>query len=75
MKNCFCYSPWQIFSTAGTKYLSQTRAKATNKYKLAMMCRTKAPCWRSLSEKKSLGKSSMAGCVQLMPGKKKQKDE
>lgn len=30
------YKPWHIFSTAGTKYLSQTIARATNRYSEAV---------------------------------------
>lgn len=58
-----------ILSTAGTKYLSQTTAKAKNKYKLAITCRTTAPFCLSNSVKKSFGKSSIAGWVQLIPMK------
>lgn len=56
-----------ILSTAGTKYLSQTTAKAKNKYKLAITCKTTAPFCLSNSVKKSFGKSSIAGWVQFIP--------
>lgn len=56
----------QIFSTAGTKYLSHTTASARNRYRLPMACRTTAPFWRCSLVKKSGGKSSMAGGVQVI---------
>lgn len=61
--------PVHIFSTAGTKYLSQTTASAKNKYKLQIAWSTTAPDCRCCSVKKSLGKSSIAGCVQFGPRK------
>ncbi len=57
--------PVHIFSTAGTKYLSQTTASAKNKYKLHIAWSTTAPDCRCSSVKKSIGKSSIAGCVQF----------
>lgn len=61
------FIPVHIFSTAGTKYLSQTTASAKNKYKLQTAWSTTAPACRCSSVKKSFGKSSMAGCVQFRP--------
>jgi len=59
--------PWQMRSTAGTKYLSQTTASAANKYRAIITCITTAPSCLCLSVKRSLGKSSMAGGVQFSP--------
>lgn len=56
-----------IFSTAGTKYLSQTTASAKNKYKLTNMWKAIAPACLCSSVKISSGKSSMAGWVQFWP--------
>lgn len=61
------YLPWQIFSTAGTKNLSHTTARAMNRYSDTMTWITTAPSCLCFSVKKSLGKSSMAGGVQFDP--------
>lgn len=59
--------PWLIFSTAGTKYLSHTTARAKNKYRLTVMWKMTAPSNLCCRVKKSPGKSSIAGGVQFVP--------
>lgn len=58
--------PWLILSTAGTKYLSHTTARAKNKYRLTVMWTMTAPACRCCGVNKSDGKSSIAGGVQLV---------
>lgn len=54
------------FTTAGTKYLSQTIAKATNKYSDAIIWMATAPFSLWSAENMSFGKSSIAGGVQVI---------